>query len=67
MPLLVNQVEISLARLDAFTDGTLDQCLMTKMTPMAWSPLGAGIIGGGPSRVLPAQKGYQSANLCREG
>src|SRR5262249_1589372 len=26
MPLVVHQVEISLAKLDAFTDGTLDQC-----------------------------------------
>src|SRR5439155_26303420 len=31
MPLLVNQVEISLARLDCFHDGTLDQCLMEKI------------------------------------
>ena len=42
MPLVVNQVEISLARLDCLHDGTLDQCLAEKMTPMAWSPLGAG-------------------------
>ena len=42
MPLLVNQVEISLAKLDAFTDGTLDQCLSSKITPMAWSPLAGG-------------------------
>jgi len=41
-PLLVNQVEISLARLDAFHDGTLDQCLMEEITPMAWSPLAGG-------------------------
>jgi predicted oxidoreductase len=42
MPLLVNQVEISLARLDCFHDGTLDQCLTEKITPMAWSPLAGG-------------------------
>lgn len=42
MRLLVNQVEISLARLDAFTDGTLDQCMREHLTPMAWSPLGGG-------------------------
>jgi predicted oxidoreductase len=42
MPLIVNQVEISLARLDCFEDGTLDQCLAEKMTPLAWSPLGGG-------------------------
>jgi predicted oxidoreductase len=45
MPLVVNQVEISLARLDCFHDGTLDQCLVEKITPMAWSPLAAGRLG----------------------
>ena len=59
MPLLAHQVEISLAHLDAFTDGTLDQCLIEKITPMAWSPLAAGLIGDGATRLLPAQRGYQ--------
>jgi predicted oxidoreductase len=45
MPLIVNQVEISLARLDCFEDGTLDQCLAEGITPMAWSPLAAGRLG----------------------
>lgn len=60
MPLVVHQVEISLARLDAFTDGTLDQCLIEKLTPMAWSPLAAGLIGDGATRLLPGQKGYRA-------
>lgn len=59
MPLLVHQVEISLAKLDAFTDGTLDQCLIEKITPMAWSPLAAGLIGSGAHDLLPSQKGYR--------
>jgi predicted oxidoreductase len=59
MPLVVHQVEISLAKLDAFTDGTLDQCLMEKITPMAWSPLAAGLIGDGPAMLLPSQKVYR--------
>lgn len=59
MPLVVHQVEISLARLDAFTDGTLDQCLVEKLTPMAWSPLAAGLLGSGASRLLPSQKLYR--------
>ena len=42
MPLIANQVQVSLARLDCFEDGTLDQCLTEKITPMAWSPLGGG-------------------------
>ena len=59
MPLVAHQVEISLAKLDAFTDGTLDQCLIERITPMAWSPLAAGLIGGGATRLLPSQKPYQ--------
>jgi predicted oxidoreductase len=59
MPLIVHQVEISLARLDAFTDGTLDQCLVERITPMAWSPLAAGLIGEGAKALLPSQKSYR--------
>jgi predicted oxidoreductase len=59
MPLVVHQVEISLAKFDALTDGTLDQCLSERVTPMAWSPLAAGLIGGGASRMLPSQQAYR--------
>ncbi len=47
MPLAVNQVEISLCQVDAFENGTLDQCLAEKITPQAWSPLGGGRIADG--------------------
>jgi len=43
-PLVSNQVQIHLLRLDCFEDGTIDQCLEKKMTPMAWSPLAQGRI-----------------------
>jgi predicted oxidoreductase len=59
MPLIVHEVEISLAKLDAFTDGTLDQCLIEKLTPMAWSPLAGGLIGDGAKRLLPLQQAYR--------
>jgi predicted oxidoreductase len=42
MPLIVNQVEIHLGRLDCFHDGTLDQCIRKNMTPLSWSPLAGG-------------------------
>jgi predicted oxidoreductase len=61
-PLAVNQVEISLRRLDAFQDGTLDQCLAEKITPMAWSPLGgAGLTAFSPAlqtALAKAASGY---------
>ena len=57
-PLCSNQIEIHLARLEPIYegldggDGTLDQCLALGMTPLAYSPLGQGIITG--SRQHPA-------------
>lgn len=60
MPLVTHQVEISLARLDAFTDGTLDQCLERQLTPMAWSPLGAGLLADGAKQLLPSQQTYRT-------
>jgi predicted oxidoreductase len=40
--LQVNQVEISLSRHDYFRNGTMEQCMMERITPLAWSPLAAG-------------------------
>ncbi len=40
--LAFHQVEISPLHRQAFTDGTLDQCLELGVRPMAWSPLGGG-------------------------
>jgi predicted oxidoreductase len=60
---VVNQVEISLAQLAAFEDGTLDQCQAMNMTPLAWSPLGGGLLGDGASELLPGQKGYKPAPI----
>ena len=47
VPLVVNQVEVHLGRLDTLTDGTLDQCLERRVTPLSWSPLGGGWLGTG--------------------
>jgi predicted oxidoreductase len=44
MPLIVNQVEVSLSALFTLDDGTLDQCLAERITPMAWSPLAKGVL-----------------------
>jgi len=59
MPLIVHQVEISLAMLATFADGTLDQCMIERITPMAWSPLAGGLIGGGAKKLLPSQEIYR--------
>ncbi len=48
-PLITNQLEISLAKLDTLFDGTLDVMMKHKSSPMAWSPLGGG-------KLLSAQR-----------
>ena len=63
LPLIVNQVEIHLGRLDCFYDGTLDQCLAEKMTPLAWSPLGGGVLGD--RRQPPADRPTRAKTCCR--
>lgn len=40
VPVTINQIEFSLTHFDAMNDGTLDQCILKKIIPMAWSPLG---------------------------
>jgi predicted oxidoreductase len=41
-PITVHQLEVSIIQLQPFIDGTLDQCLVNRLTPLAWSPLGGG-------------------------
>jgi predicted oxidoreductase len=48
VPLIANQVEVSLGALATLDDGTLDQCLGEKITPLAWSPLAKGALLGKP-------------------
>ena len=60
MPLMVNQVEISLANRICFEDGTLDQCLAEKITPLAWSPLAGGLLADGPKQLLSFQESYRT-------
>lgn len=43
----VNQVEIHLGRIACFEDGTLDQCLEKRITPLSWSPMAGGWLGEG--------------------
>jgi predicted oxidoreductase len=38
-----NQLEISIVHLNAFSDGSLENCLKHSIIPMAWSPLGGGV------------------------
>jgi predicted oxidoreductase len=52
-PLVTNEIEVSLQHLDAWRDGTLDQCQQLRVRPLAWSPLGGGRLftGDAPQAV----------------
>jgi predicted oxidoreductase len=63
--IITNQVEISLAQLFAFEDGTLDQCQAMNITPMAWSPLAGGLLSDGATEILPGQQGYKPAGIVK--
>lgn len=43
-PLVTNQIEISVAALHEFDNGTIDHCQQHQIHPMAWSPLAGGAI-----------------------
>ncbi|MDQ0218582.1 oxidoreductase [Peribacillus cavernae] len=55
VPLVTNQVELSVMYRDHFENGVVDQCIEKKMPPMAWSPLNRGAVFNNqeenPSRV----------------
>ena len=40
VPVEINQIDFSLTQNSSMFDGTLDQMMTNKITPMAWSPLG---------------------------
>jgi predicted oxidoreductase len=44
VPLVTNQVEVSVAHLTQFDNGTIDHCLRNRIKPMAWSPVAGGRI-----------------------
>lgn len=62
-PLVVNQIEISLCQLAPFSDGTLDQCQEKQIVPLAWSPLGGGLLADGATDILGHQEKYSVAKL----
>lgn len=43
-PLVTNQIEFSLLHMDPIDDGTTDQAQRLRFSPMAWSPLGKGVL-----------------------
>lgn len=58
LPIVTNQIEVSVLHLDPLHDGSLDQCQRLRICPMAWSPFGGGSLFTGDTpraaRVLDA-------------
>jgi predicted oxidoreductase len=57
-PLVTNQVEVSLSKLDCLFDGTFDTLLRYKTCPMGWSPLGGGKLMAGSSDLWSKKNKY---------
>lgn len=59
-PLVTNQLEISLSKLDTLFDGTLDVMMKHKSSPMAWSPLGGGKLLSSQANLWKRKEKYSA-------
>ncbi len=66
VPLVANQVEINLDRIDCLIDGTLDQCLELGVSPQAWCPIGGIGYQAWGRFASPAQWRLVEAELDRQ-
>lgn len=55
IPLVTNQIELSLLRTEALTSGVLDHLQAQRTAPMIWSPLGGGRLFSSPPQGAFAQ------------
>ncbi len=63
-PLVTNQIEISLSRVDPLFNGDLDTMMEFRVSPMAWSPLGGGELPIQDERAV-AQAGRYNATCSQ--
>lgn len=65
-PLITHQVEISLLDRKSFEDGVLDQCQKYGIKPLAWSPMGGGVLlkKSNDQSIMKIQK--QISLLCEK-
>ena len=55
MPLVTNQVQVSLSHQQQLFNGTIDSLMKHRVAPMAWSPLGGGKLVSDPPPFLANQ------------
>jgi predicted oxidoreductase len=65
-PIASNQPEFSAVQLAPLRDGTLDQCMQERITPLAWSPLAGGRLATGDG-VRPELLDVLDSLADREG
>lgn len=65
-PLLANQVEINLHRVEPFYNGVLDQCQRLKVTPQAWCPLAVVAYPAWANTLSPDAEARISTELDRQ-
>jgi predicted oxidoreductase len=61
-PLITNQIEISLKKIDPFINGDIDFLYQQKIRPMSWSPLGGGSL---MRSVADLQKNASSSEISK--
>jgi predicted oxidoreductase len=59
-PLVTNQLEISLSKIDFLLDGTVDVMMKHKASPMAWSPLGGGKLMSASNDLWRKKEKYEA-------
>jgi predicted oxidoreductase len=59
-PLVTNQIEVSLSKLDPIFDGTIDVMMKHGVSPMAWSPLGGGKLLSASSTLWAKKEKYKA-------
>lgn len=65
-PIVANQVEVNLDRIDCLIDGTLDQCLERGISPQAWCPIGGVGYAAWGKHASPAQWRLVEIELDRQ-
>jgi predicted oxidoreductase len=60
-PLVTNQIEMSLGKLDCLYDGTIDVLLKHETAPMAWSPLGGGNLMSSNNSLWSKKEKYNAS------
>lgn len=58
--LVTNQVEVSLSKVDALFDGTIDVLMKHDTCPMAWSPLGGGKLMSSAGNLWSKKEKYNA-------